>query len=78
MAKAIAIQPACHPAIPGQEERLRHRGLVEELGLANHHLAAPQRIEERGIIQGTIEGTSVSYCINPKVWKQYKDLFIAF
>jgi hypothetical protein len=29
-------------------------------------------VKNAGIIQGTVEGTSVCYCINPKVWKQYK------
>ena len=25
-----------------------------------------------GLIQGTLEGTSVCYCIDPKTWKQFK------
>ncbi len=53
--------------------------LVEELGLAqattSQHL---KELKTAGIIQGTIEGTSVCYCIDPKVWKQYKALFSAF
>ena len=53
--------------------------LVEELGLAqatiSQHL---KELKNAGLIQGTIEGTSVCYCINPKVWKQYKELFAAF
>jgi predicted transcriptional regulator len=47
--------------------------LVDELGLAqatiSQHL---KELKSVGIIQGTIEGTSVCYCINPKVWKQYQ------
>lgn len=47
--------------------------LVEELGLAqatiSQHL---KELKNAGLIQGTIEGTSVCYCIDPKVWKQYK------
>jgi len=47
--------------------------LVEELGLAqatiSQHL---KELKNAGLIQGTIEGTSVCYCINPKIWNHYK------
>ena len=50
--------------------------LVEDLGLAqatiSQHL---KELKNAGIIKGTIEGVSVCYCINPKVWKQYGELF---
>jgi DNA-binding transcriptional ArsR family regulator len=53
--------------------------LVEELGLAqatiSQHL---KELKNVGLIQGTIEGTSVCYCINPKVWQQYKSIFESF
>lgn len=53
--------------------------LVEELGLAqatiSQHL---KELKNAGLIQGTIEGTSVCYCINPKVWNQYRTAFDAF
>ena len=53
--------------------------LVDELGLAqatiSQHL---KELKNAGLIQGTIEGTSVCYCIDPKVWKQYKDAFDSF
>lgn len=53
--------------------------LVDELGLAqattSQHL---KELKNAGIIQGTIEGVSVCYCINPKTWKQYKALFNLF
>src|SRR5450432_447343 len=53
--------------------------LVDELGLAqptiSQHLKELQNI---GLIQGTIEGTSVCYCIDPKVWKQFKSTFDSF
>jgi len=43
--------------------------LVEELGLAqptiSQHL---KELKNAGLIQGTIEGVSVCYCINPTVW----------
>lgn len=44
--------------------------LVEELGLAqatiSQHL---KELKTAGLIQGTIEGVSVCYCINPVTWK---------
>ena len=53
--------------------------LVEELGLAqptiSQHL---KELKNAGLIQGTIEGTSVCYCINPKIWVQYRQLLSAF
>jgi len=53
--------------------------LVDELGLAqattSQHL---KELKNVGLIQGTIEGVSVCYCIDPKVWNQYKELFGSF
>ncbi len=53
--------------------------LVDELGLAqatiSQHL---KELKQVGLIQGTIEGTSVCYCINPKTWQEYKLFFTAF
>ncbi len=53
--------------------------LVEELGLAqatiSQHL---KELKNAGLIQGTIEGTSVCYCIDPKVWRQYKTALEGF
>ena len=47
--------------------------LVDELGLAqptiSQHL---KELKNVGLIQGTIEGTSVCYCIEPKVWASYQ------
>ena len=37
-----------------------------------------KELKNIGLIQGTIEGTSVCYCIDPKVWKQYKAAFDSF
>jgi predicted transcriptional regulator len=49
---------------------------VGDLGLSqptiSQHL---KELKNAGIIQGTVEGTSVCYCINPKVWKQYQRFF---
>lgn len=53
--------------------------LVEELGLAqatiSQHL---KELKTAGIIKGTVEGASVCYCIDEKVWKQYKDIMQKF
>jgi len=53
--------------------------LVDELGLAqptiSQHL---KELKNAGLIQGTIEGTSVCYCIDPKVWKQFKSILDSF
>lgn len=54
-------------------------GLVEELGLAqptiSQHL---KELKQAGIIKGTVEGTSVCYCINPAMWQQYQLFFSSF
>ncbi|MEJ7559564.1 MAG: metalloregulator ArsR/SmtB family transcription factor [Pedobacter sp.] len=53
--------------------------LVEELGLAqatiSQHL---KELKTAGIIQGTIEGVSVCYCINPETWKSMETQITAF
>ncbi len=50
--------------------------LVGELGLAqatiSQHL---KELKNSGIIQGTIEGVSVSYRINPKRWEEIQGIF---
>lgn len=54
-------------------------GLVTELGLAqatiSQHL---KELKNVGLIKGTVEGTSICYCIDPKVWKQYQQQMEAF
>ena len=57
--------------------------LVEELELAqatvSQHL---KELKNIGLIQGTVEGTSMNYCINPEVWRnmrtQFEAIFSAF
>jgi len=50
--------------------------LVEELGLAqatiSQHL---KELKNAGLIQGNVDGTSVCYCIDPKVWNEYRVVF---
>lgn len=43
--------------------------LVDELGLAQPTISQHLReLKNAGIIQGTIEGVKVCYCIEPKAW----------
>lgn len=77
MAKAIA-----HPARIAILQHLAASNacicgdLVEELGLAqatiSQHL---KELKAVGLIHGTIEGTSVCYCIDPVIWKRYNEVF---
>jgi predicted transcriptional regulator len=50
--------------------------LVDDLGLAqatiSQHL---KEMKQLGIIQGTVEGVSVNYCINPEKWLELKARF---
>jgi ArsR family transcriptional regulator, arsenate/arsenite/antimonite-responsive transcriptional repressor len=59
-----------------KEQRCICTLLVEELGLAqatiSQHLKA---LKEADIIKGTIEGTSISYCLNPSTWAEITALF---
>lgn len=80
MAKAIA-----HPArIAILQQLIKTNAcicgnLVNELGLAQPTIS--QHLKElklAGIIQGTVEGTSVCYCIEPKVWQKYRQFFNDF
>lgn len=50
--------------------------LVQELGLAQATISQHLReLKNAGLIQGNIEGVSVSYCINPDKWSQVQQLF---
>ncbi len=58
------------------EEKCINSNLVKELGLAQATISQHLReLKDIGIIQGTIEGVSVSYCINPSKWKEIKSIF---
>src|SRR5476651_1867320 len=73
---AIQLKAIAHPArIAILQELIKANacicgGLVEELGLAqatiSQHL---KELKNAGLIQGTIEGVSVCYCIEAKAWK---------
>lgn len=73
---ALLLKAMAHPARIAILQRILISNtcicgdLVEELGLAqatiSQHL---KELKNAGIIQGTIEGVSVCYCINPITWK---------
>lgn len=84
--RAIIFKALGHPARIAIVEMLLKRkacicnDMVEELPLAqptiSQHLKA---LKEVGIIQGEIEGTSICYCINEKVWNEMqKDFSMLF
>lgn len=50
--------------------------LVQELGLAQATISQHLReLKDIGIIQGTIEGARISYCINPARWNEIQQQF---
>jgi len=79
---AIAAKAFAHPARVAIIDHLLKTNacitgdLVEEIGLAQATISQHLReLKEIGIIQGTIEGASVSYCINPTRWNEIKENF---
>ncbi|MFD2964354.1 MULTISPECIES: ArsR/SmtB family transcription factor [Olivibacter] len=74
---ALLLKAMAHPARIAILQRILQSNtcicgdLVEELGLAqatiSQHL---KELKTAGLIQGTIEGVSVCYCINPSIWKK--------
>lgn len=73
---AVMLKALAHPArIAILQQIIRANAcvcgsLVDDLGLAqatiSQHL---KELKNAGLIQGTIEGVSVCYCIEPKAWK---------
>ena len=53
--------------------------MVSELGLAqatiSQHL---KELKNIGVIQGTVEGTAMNYCINTDKWLEIKNMFNQF
>ncbi|HEX8378531.1 MAG TPA: metalloregulator ArsR/SmtB family transcription factor [Pedobacter sp.] len=82
---ALALKAIAHPArIAILQEIIKANScicgdLVNELGLAqatiSQHL---KELKNAGLIQGTIEGVSVCYCINSENWKQLEHALGAF
>lgn len=53
--------------------------LVNELGLAQATISQHLReLKDIGIIRGTIDGSRISYCINPVKWAEIKGQFTEF
>lgn len=53
--------------------------LVDEIGLAqptiSQHL---KELKHLGLIKGTVQGTSVCYCIDKENWTKMKDVMLQF
>lgn len=81
---ALAAKAFAHPARVAIIEHLLssqaciNGDLVQELGLAqatiSQHL---QALKEAGLIQGTIEGARINYCIDAARWQAIKARFEA-
>src|SRR5579862_4834744 len=79
---AMMMKALAHPARIAIIQRLIKANacicgdLVDELGLAqatiSQHL---KELKNAGLIQGTIEGTSICYCIDEKAWAMYQKEF---
>lgn len=77
---AVQLKAIAHPArIAILQELIKANAcicgdLVTELGLAqatiSQHL---KELKNAGLIQGTIEGVSICYCIEPKAWKNLQN-----
>ncbi|HXI00407.1 MAG TPA: metalloregulator ArsR/SmtB family transcription factor [Sphingobacteriaceae bacterium] len=73
---AVMLKALAHPARIAILQRIMVANtcicgnLVGELGLAqatiSQHL---KELKNAGLIQGSIEGASICYCIDPKAWK---------
>ena len=79
---AQLLKALAHPALIAIIQKIIKKNacicgdLVDELGLAqatiSQHL---KELKNVGLIQGTIEGVSVCYCINPESWKMLESIF---
>jgi len=81
---ALAAKAFAHPARVAivqylvQTNACINSDLVAELGLAQATISQHLReLKDIGIIQGSIEGTRINYCINPERWNQIHADFTA-
>jgi len=81
-ALAIAAKAFSHPARIAILQYLLdadaciNSDLVKELGLAQATISQHLReLKDIGIIQGTIEGSRMNYCIDPIKWAEIKNQF---
>lgn len=82
---ALAAKAFAHPARIAIIEYLLdtnaciNSDLVKELGLAQATISQHLReLKDIGIIQGSIEGTRMNYCIEPEKWESIRKTFIEF
>lgn len=79
---AILAKAFAHPARVAilqyliKEDACINSDLVNELGLAQATISQHLReLKQVGIIKGTIEGTSVNYCIDAENWNDIRAIF---
>ncbi len=79
---ALAAKAFAHPArIAIMQHLIKTNAcingdLVQELGLAQATISQHLReLKDIGIIQGSIDGAKVSYCINPSRWAEIRRQF---
>jgi predicted transcriptional regulator len=79
---ALAAKAFAHPARVAiiqyllRSDTCINGDLVQELGLAQATISQHLReLKDIGIIQGTIEGSRVNYCINHNRWAEIKAQF---
>lgn len=82
---ALLLKALAHPARIAIIEHLIKANecicndLVDVLGLAQPTISQHLReLKDVGIIKGKIEGTSICYCIDNKVWSEYRERFASF
>jgi predicted transcriptional regulator len=79
---ALAAKAFAHPARVAIVQCLLEANacingdLVKELGLAQATISQHLReLKDIGIIQGTIEGSRMNYCINRERWEEIREQF---
>ncbi|QYA25871.1 winged helix-turn-helix transcriptional regulator [Gramella sp. MT6] len=79
---AILAKAFAHPARVAilqyllESNKCINGDLVNELGLAQATISQHLReLKNIGLIQGSIEGVSMSYCIDPEKWQSVQSLF---
>jgi predicted transcriptional regulator len=82
---AVQLKAMAHPARIAILQQIINTNacicgdLSTELGLAqptiSQHL---KELKNAGLIQGTIDGASVCYCINPEKWGELKEHLLSF
>src|SRR5580704_1862780 len=82
---AVLLKALAHPARIAILQQIINANacicgdLADELGLAqptiSQHL---KELKNAGLIQGTIDGVSVCYCINTEKWGELKEHLLSF